>query len=112
MMDSANSQQTGRLIVVEEPEALSSDSPLFRLLRHYAEPGEIDREAWQDRLMALEGLTGRDLSRLHGELIAQGWVEQNTGSTPSVRLGVATGCYRVTLPGLRAYRKALSGVKV
>ena len=35
---------------------------------------------------------------LHGELIAFGWVEQNTGQVPS--------CYRITLAGLRAIRQA------
>ena len=81
-------------------------SALFRLLRHYAEAGVADREAWQDRVMSLDDLGPRELSRLHGELIAAGWVEQNTGVTPVVKRGIAAACYRITSPGLRTYRKA------
>lgn len=75
---------------------------LLNILERYAEPGADDREAWQDRVAEVEGVTPRELSRLHGELIAQGWVEQNTGVTPA--------CYRVTLQGLRAHRKAMETV--
>jgi hypothetical protein len=102
-MDSARSRKR-RWKVLDEPNALKKDSPLYALLRSYAEPGLLNRDAWQDRVMELEGLSGRDLSRLHGELIALGWIEQNTGITPSVRANSALGCYRVTSIGLRVYR--------
>lgn len=95
----------GRWKVFDEPDQIKKDSPLFTLLRNYAEPGMLDREMWQDRVMDLNGLTGRDLSRLHGELIALNWIEQNTGNTPAVRANSAIGCYRVTTLGLRVYRK-------
>jgi hypothetical protein len=75
------------------------NTDLMNLLERYAESGAVDREAWHGRVPEVEGLSARELSRLHGELIAQGWVEQNTGVTPA--------CYRVTLQGLRAYRKAI-----
>ncbi len=80
-------------------EADPLDDPvLAHLLQRYAEPAAVDRETWHNRVAEVEGLTARELSRLHGELIAQGWIEQNTGVTPA--------CYRVTLQGLRAFRKA------
>jgi hypothetical protein len=104
-MDSARTRK-GRWKVFDEPDMLKKDSPLFGLLRCYAEPGCADRETWRDRVMDLNGLTGRDLSRLHGELIALGWVEQNTGNTPGVKANSAIGCYRATALGLRVYRKA------
>lgn len=88
-----------------EEEVLVLPKPLLLVLRHYAELGAEDREAWRDRLMDLEGAGTRDLSRLHGELIAQGWVEQNTGVTSVVRPGVAASCYRITAQGLKTYRK-------
>ena len=66
-------------------EALSDGWPrlrqseaLARLLSHYADLGAADREAWQHRRMDLEGVEPRDLVRLHGQLIARGWLEQNT----------------------------------
>jgi hypothetical protein len=97
-------------------EALSDGWPrlreceaLARLLTHYAELGGADREAWQDRRMGLDGVEPRDLVRLHGLLIACGWVEQNTGATPVLKPGVVAACYRVTAAGLRALRQARDG---
>ena len=90
----------------DEPGLLDEKSPLFRLLRYYAELGEANREAWQDRLMSLDDLEARELSRLHGMLIAAGWVEQNTGITPRLERGSVLGCYRITSVGLRMYRNA------
>ena len=88
-------------------EALSDGWPrlrqseaLGRLLTHYADLGAADREAWQDRRMALEGVESRELVRLHGQLIACGWLEQNTGATPVLRPGVvAMGGGRIRLHG-------------
>jgi hypothetical protein len=97
-------------------EALSDGWPrlrqseaLARLLTHYADLGAADREAWQDRRMGLEGVEPRDLVRLHGALIACGWVEQNTGATAVLRPGAVAACYRVTAAGLRALRQARDG---
>ena len=75
---------------------------LVNLLRHYADLGKIDRQVWQDRLMELEGVPPRELSKLHGELIAYDWVEQNTGNVVLGKPGIVTACYRVTRDGLRA----------
>ncbi len=84
----------------DELEQLTRREELFRLLGHYAEAGAADREAWQARLAELVGAGPRDLVRLHGELLAFDWVEQDTG---------AAACrYRVTATGLRAFRQALA----
>ena len=97
-------------------EALSDGWPrlrqseaLGRLLTHYADLGAADREAWLDRRMGLEGAEPRELVRLHGQLIACGWVEQNTGATRVLRPGAVAACYRVTAAGLRALRQARVG---
>jgi hypothetical protein len=55
--------------------------------------------------MAIDGVESPELSKLHGELIAFGWIEQNTGNTPVLRAGAVPGCYRVTLTGLRAVQQ-------
>jgi len=68
------------------------------LLTHYASLGEGNQEAWHDRLMHLEGVESPQMARLHGELIAFAWVEQNTGQVPA--------CYRITLAGWRAVKQA------
>jgi hypothetical protein len=90
----------------DELDRLSEDADLLALLTHYAEAGAADREAWQDRVMEQEGVPPRELARLHGELIAYGWVEQNTGVTTVLKPGVAAACYRVTSTGLRALKQA------
>jgi hypothetical protein len=94
-------------------EALSDGWPrlreskaLARLLTHYADLGAADREAWQDRRMDLEGAEPRELVRLHGQLLARGWLEQNAGVAPVLRPGAVAACYRVTAAGLRALRRA------
>lgn len=96
----------GRPIMFDEFERLCQTKPLFCLLAHYADLGARDRETWQDRVMSLAGVAAKELSRLHGELIAYGWVEQNTGTTPVLKPGVAACCYRITSAGLKTFRLA------
>jgi hypothetical protein len=88
---------------------LRDESDLFALLTHYAELAAQDRQAWLDRRTELDGCDGRQLTRLHGELIAFGWLEQNTGVVTLPRAGVVPGCYRVTREGLRALRQVNAG---
>ncbi len=90
----------------DEFQRLCETRSLFSLLAHYADLGARDRETWQDRVMSLDGVAAKELSRLHGELIAYGWVEQNTGTTPILKPGVAASCYRVTSAGLKTFKLA------
>ena len=94
----------------DELEQLRNSESLAQLLAHYAEAVDDDRETWRDRLMAMPGAEARDLVKLHGLLIAHGWVEQNTGMTPVLKAGVAACTYRVTGAGLRAFRIINRGV--
>jgi hypothetical protein len=82
-----------------ELEHLRQLGPLYSLLHTYHERAAGDRQAWQDRVQDVDGVGGRELVRLHGELLAYGWIEQNTGVT-------ATPCYRITAVGIRALRQA------
>jgi hypothetical protein len=91
--------------VFDETELLLEGAALQRLLAHYADLGKPDRQAWQDRLMEQEGASPRDLAGLHGELLAYGWLEQNTGATPAARTGPGRGCYRITPAGVRALKE-------
>ncbi len=90
----------------DERQLLRESEALSRLLGHYAQLGANDREAWQDRLMHLEGVDAKELTRLHGELLAFAWIEQNTGATPKAAPGVVAGCYRTTAAGQRALKRA------
>ncbi len=92
----------------DELERLGENDHLFVLLAHYARAGAADRETWQDRLMQIEGVRAEDLVKLHGELIACDWVEQNTGALAAARAGAVPQCYRVTPAGLRAFRHGLA----
>ena len=94
----------------DEVEALRDSVDLQRLLDHYVGVCSADREAWQDRLMELDGVEARELVRLHGLLIAFGWLEQNTGNVPVVRVGAVPCCYRVTAAGVRTAKLVSGGV--
>jgi hypothetical protein len=78
-----------------EIDRLRNTPHLRELLGYYA-----NREAWTNRLMQMEGVEPKELVKLHGDLIAFEWAEQNTGQTPN--------CYRIT----RAGQQALEQVQV
>ena len=86
-------------------ERLRTNGTLLQLLSHYAMLAAPDRAIWQDRLMAQEGIEPREITKLHGELIAFGWIEQNTDYSQVSKPRAISGCYRVTLAGLRALQQ-------
>ncbi|MBN9521475.1 hypothetical protein J0H58_23635 [bacterium] len=89
---------------------LRDNPPLLALLEHYVRAGAGERLEWLDRVMALDGVEPRGLTTLHGELIAFGWVEQNTGHVALRPDGALAACYRVTPHGLREFRR-VSGLE-
>jgi hypothetical protein len=89
----------------DETDRLRAVEGLCALLERYAELARPDRQAWQDRILELNGVGSRELVRLHGELLAYGWVEQNTGLTPNVLRGTALSCYRITSAGVRVLKQ-------
>jgi hypothetical protein len=95
--------------MAEDADRLRDEEPLRRLLAHYVKAGKDDKETWQDRLMELEGMPASALARLHGELIAFGWVEMNLGAALALRSGVVPQCYRATAAGRRALREVKAG---
>jgi len=95
----------------EEMQRLHDSLPLRQLLEHYAQRSADDRTVWQDRLMALDGVPAAELTRLHGELLSFEWLEMNVGVTTGAASG-APGCYRVTVAGLRAWKRAQGGLWV
>lgn len=93
----------------DDLDRLRASAELRQLLAHYSSAAEPDREVWQDRRMELEGADARELTKLHGELIASGWVEQNTGYSGGAQAGKVAGCYRATSAGIRALKVAERG---
>jgi hypothetical protein len=87
-------------------ESLVQNDRLYRLLAFYQQAGEVDREAWHDRVVDWEGEQPEDLIRWHGELLASAWIELNTGATPALAPGRACRCYRVTPAGRQAVKRA------
>lgn len=86
----------------DELDALRGSPALTDLLTHYARLAGPDRQAWQARKGPDEGVEPRRMSRLHGELMAWGWLEQNTGE-------LTPGSYRVTRAGMSALSRLESG---
>jgi hypothetical protein len=90
----------------EELDLLLASAGLAELLAHYGRLAEIDRDVWHPRLNELAGSGSRELSQMHGELIAYGWIDlavyRYGGETGSQR----TGGYRITPDGRRALREA------
>jgi hypothetical protein len=83
------------------------ESPLLRrLLEHYVEVLATDGDAWQDRLAELPGVSAKEMTSLHGELLAYDWIEQNTGVVPVRKPGVVAACYRATSTGRLALHLA------
>jgi hypothetical protein len=90
----------------DDLERLRQIPGLRELLAHYAALADNGREVWQDRLMSLDGVDSSALSKLHGELIAWGWIELNAGCFGMSKAGAVAGFYRVTTTGLRVLRRA------
>lgn len=97
--------------MLDDAQRLRDNPHLLFLLSHYAQQGTEDRATWRDRLMQMEGVEPRQLSTLHGELMAFDWIEQNTGQAFSTKEGTLSACYRITLNGLREYRR-FHGVEI
>ena len=93
----------------DELQLLFDDSRLFQLLDHYGQLGLADRTVWHDRLMEMGHVSRHDLTRLHGELIAWGWLEQNTGNTAVLKPGAVANCYRITAQGVKAIKRVKDG---
>jgi hypothetical protein len=94
----------------DEDARLQENAHLLFLLEHYC--ASEDRETWLDRVMQIAELDRAAITGLHGELLAYGWIEQNTGVLPLPQMGACAGSYRSSAAGRKAltrYRRALAG---
>jgi hypothetical protein len=85
----------------DDLERLRQDPRAIELLAYYAALGTPDRSVWQKRLGTMEGIDAKELSRLHGELIAFDWIEQNPSRNSAAPGSVQAGVYRITSHGVR-----------
>jgi hypothetical protein len=82
------------------------DEQLFQLLDHYGETSTKDRAAWADRVMTWADGTPADLTRWHGALLAEAWLEVNVGTPATISAGRVPECYRLTSAGRQALNRA------
>jgi hypothetical protein len=55
--------------------------------------------------MRLGDGSGKDLVRVHGELLAYGWIEQNKGVVAAGPPGTVARCYWITPAGRKALKR-------
>lgn len=98
-----------------EPMILGVDSLrtepglLELLLRYGARHKESPQTEWHDRVMELDGADGPRLAKLHGLLLAAGWIETRVHGESFRTPGRLEACYRITPEGLTALRSSASG---
>jgi hypothetical protein len=90
---------------------LRENARLLALLTHYAQLASEDRTIWLTRLMQMDGIDSKELTSLHGELIALNGIEPNAGVAKAAEDGMFSACYRITLEGLRQYRR-IRGIEI
>jgi hypothetical protein len=93
-----------------ELHRLDSNPSLQQLLSLYAESEVAVPGQWQERVTQLEGVEIRTMATLHGELLAQEWIEQNIAQTLGAEGGSHPGCYRITPAGFQALKQVLTGL--
>ena len=83
--------------MLENLDRLRNNPQLLQLFNYCARPGKANLEAWHARSAHLQCDGKIDLVKLHGELIAFDFIEQNTGQLPCR--------YRLNRGGLKAIRE-------
>ena len=73
--------------MIDDLVRLRTHSSLRTFLTHYADLAQAGRGIWQDRVMTLDGVDAAEISRLHGQLIAFDWIEQNIGHFGALKPG-------------------------
>jgi hypothetical protein len=89
----------------EEAGPTGRDERIFGLLDHYRCEAGDDRDKWVDRVMAWPDSTAKDLTRLHGSLLAVAWVEMNLAPAGAPGTGRVAECYRLTPAGRQALKR-------
>lgn len=74
------------------------------LLMRYHRPTPDERAGWLARVMEMDGVNSQELTKLHGELLAQGWIEQNTEASLLPKDAFLESSYRITSSGVRRTR--------
>ena len=89
-----------------ELQQFRNDPRVYQVLGYYDSGRPAGLPAWRQRLMTLPGVDAQELSRLHGLLIAYGWLVQGPALSSDGRS--LSSCYRMTPAGQRAFRHFIS----
>lgn len=96
---------SGEVEMILGMETLRTEPGLRDLLQTYAERRKASPQVeWHDRVMALDGVEEERLTKLHGLLLAGGWVETRVHGESFQSPGRLEACYRITPEGLAALR--------
>lgn len=86
-------------------EALRDDPRLHGLLLTYSKMKKQKPDAdWHDRIMEMDGVSEEELNKLHGLLLASGWMETRVHGDAFRTAGKLEACYRITPDGNAALR--------
>lgn len=88
-------------------QTLQSDEQLRQLLDRYVQLHKSQPKVeWHDRVMELDGCDTQRLAKLHGLLLASGWIETRVHGDSFRHAGRLEACYKVTHDGVHALRLA------
>jgi len=88
-------------------DALRNDPKLHALLAAYSALKKQKPDAeWHDRIMELPSCTTEQINKLHGLLLAGGWIETRVHGDSFKTAGRLESCYRITPDGNAALRFA------
>lgn len=81
----------------------AADTELRSLLLEYQRRKDADPQAdWHDRVMEAAGVEPARLIKLHGVLLANGWIETRVHREGFDTAGLVRRAYRLTAEGKRA----------
>lgn len=84
---------------------LRENPQLRSLLEAYrARKTALPDAEWHDRVMEMGNVDSMTLVRLHGLLLANGWIETRVDRESFAQPGILRCCYRASPEGLRALR--------
>lgn len=89
-------------------ELLRESLPLRELLAQYKSYREVHPgQEWHDRVMQLGTLEPPEISKMHGVLLANGWVDTRVAIETFNTPGRLQSCYKITPDGVRALQWAM-----
>ena len=91
--------------MIDTFDLLRENPALRQLLEYYCEVADRKPDVeWHDRIMEMHGADAKMLTRLHGQLLANGWIETRVHFDAIAATGDLRECYKPTRDGVHALR--------